>query len=169
MMTIADWFARFSRGTARISGSPVTFFLAVLVIITWAVTGPVFHYSDTWQLVINTATTIVTFLMVFLIQNTQNRDATAMHIKLDELIRAVDGARNRMVSLEDLTEAQLEQLKQQYTQLAETAEAVGDAVDDALANDDSEVRRDPDSGADSNATDQPEERKPVVGHGDTRR
>ncbi|HEU4647751.1 MAG TPA: low affinity iron permease family protein [Gemmatimonadales bacterium] len=133
-MTVADWFARFSRGTARITGSPVTFFLAVLAIIAWAVTGPVFRYSDTWQLVINTATTIVTFLMVFLIQNTQNRDATAMHIKLDELIRAVHGARTRMVSLEDLTEEQLAQLKKQFEQLAKTAEEVGDAVDDALAD-----------------------------------
>jgi low affinity Fe/Cu permease len=137
VMAVADWFARFSRGTARISGSPVTFFLAVLVIVAWAVTGPVFHYSDTWQLVINTATTVVTFLMVFLIQNTQNRDATAMHIKLDELIRAVHGARNRMVSLEDLTEEQLQRLKQQFEQLAETADAIG--------------------GADRDAADQPEE------------
>jgi low affinity Fe/Cu permease len=131
-MTIADWFARFSRGTARVTGSPVTFFLALLVIITWAVTGPVFHYSDTWQLVINTATTIVTFLMVFLIQNTQNRDATAMHIKLDELIRAIHGARNRMVDLEDLNEDQLNNLKEQFAALASTAQAVGEAVDEAV-------------------------------------
>jgi low affinity Fe/Cu permease len=164
-MSVADWFARFSRGTARISGSPVIFFLAVLVIIAWAVTGPVFHYSDTWQLVINTGTTIVTFLMVFLIQNTQNRDATAMHIKLDELIRAVHGARNRMLSLEDLTEEQLEQLKQQYARLAKTAEAVGDVVGGALADDGPDALRNPDG----EAAESPEERKPAAVHGDTRR
>jgi low affinity Fe/Cu permease len=159
-MTVADWFARFSRGAARFAGSPVIFFLAALAIIAWAVTGPVFHYSDTWQLVINTATTVVTFLMVFLIQNTQNRDATAMHIKLDELIRAIDGARNRMVSLEDLTEEQLEQLKQQFAHLARTAEAVGDAVDEALAEDKND--------GEDEAAEQPEEHSPA-GHGSTRR
>jgi low affinity Fe/Cu permease len=141
-MTIAEKFARFSRGTARITGSPVTFILAVLVIVAWAVSGPVFHFSDTWQLVINTATTVVTFLMVFLIQNTQNRDATAMHIKLDELIRAVEGARNRMVNLEDLTEDQLNALKEQFASLAETAEAVGEAVADT-GEDELEERRAP--------------------------
>jgi low affinity Fe/Cu permease len=127
-MSIADSFARFSRATARVTGSPVSFFLAVLVIVAWAVTGPLFHYSDTWQLVINTATTIVTFLMVFLIQNTQNRDATAMHIKLDELIRAAEGARNRMVNLEDLNEDQLNALKEQFVALAKTTEAVDEVV-----------------------------------------
>jgi low affinity Fe/Cu permease len=116
-----------------VSGSPATFIAAVLIIVVWAVLGPAFHYSDTWQLVINTATTIVTFLMVFLIQNTQNRDATAMHIKLDELIRAVEGARNRMVNLEDLTEDQLTALKQQFAALAEQAQAaVGDVVGEAV-------------------------------------
>jgi low affinity Fe/Cu permease len=134
------------------------------------VTGPIFHYSDTWQLVINTATTIVTFLMVFLIQNTQNRDATAMHIKLDELIRAVHGARNRMVSLEDLTEDQLQQLKRQFEELAKTAEAVGDVVDDALAaGDDIDTLRTADSKPDSEAAEPPEERKPAAMHSDTRR
>lgn len=91
-MTIGAWFTRFAKATARAAGHPSTFGLAVLVILAWAVTGPLFHFSDTWQLVINTGTTIVTFLMVFLIQNTQNRDSVAMQIKLDELLRAVKGA-----------------------------------------------------------------------------
>jgi low affinity Fe/Cu permease len=126
-MSFADWFGRCARETSRLTGSPVTFTLAVLAIVIWAVSGPLFHYSDTWQLVINTATTIVTFLMVFLIQNTQNRDAAAMHIKLDELIRAVHGARNRMVNLEDLTEEQLDALKEQFARLAERADALAES------------------------------------------
>jgi len=120
-MTIGDSFARFAKATARQSGHPVTFVLAVLVILVWAVTGPVFHFSDTWQLVINTGTTIVTFLMVFLIQNTQNRDSVAMQIKLDELLRAVKGAHTALADLEDLTEEELEQFKAHYVKLAEQA------------------------------------------------
>ncbi len=131
-MNFADWFTRFARSTSRVSGSPTTFFIAVLVVVAWALTGPMFRFSDTWQLVINTATTIVTFLMVFLIQNTQNRDATVMHIKLDELIRAVEGARNRMVNLEDLTEDQLAALKKQFEALAESAEVVSEKVEQRL-------------------------------------
>jgi low affinity Fe/Cu permease len=99
------------------------FILAVLVIVAWAATGPLFHYSDTWQLVINTGTTIITFLMVFLIQNTQNRDATAMQIKLDELIRAARGARNAVVDLEEATDEEIEALKRQYEALAKEARA----------------------------------------------
>src|SRR3954454_17161511 len=92
VMTISESFTRFAKATARASGHPVTFGLALLVILAWAVTGPLFGFSDTWQLVINTGTTIITFLMVFLIQNTQNRHSVAMQIKLDELLRAVKGA-----------------------------------------------------------------------------
>jgi low affinity Fe/Cu permease len=90
-------FTRFAKWTARISGRPVTFMIAVVVILTWVITGPIFGFSDTWQLVINTGTTIVTFLMVFLIQNTQNRDSETVQIKLDELIRAVKGAHNALL------------------------------------------------------------------------
>ena len=122
-MTIGDSFARFAKATARQSGHPVTFVLAVLVILVWAVTGPVFHFSDTWQLVINTGTTIVTFVMVFLIQNTQNRDSVAMQIKLDELLRALKGAHTALADLEDLTEEELEQFKAHYVKLAEQAKA----------------------------------------------
>ena len=100
-------------------GSPWAFVLAVLVIVAWIVTGPLFHYSDTWQLVINTATTIVTFLMVFLIQNTQNRDTKAIHLKLDELLRGVRGARNSLVSLERLSDDELEQLQHEFERLRE--------------------------------------------------
>ena len=117
-MMIAESFARFAKATARESGHPVTFALAVLVILVWAVTGPIFRFSDTWQLVINTGTTIVTFLMVFLIQNTQNRDSVAMQIKLDELLRALKGAHTALADLEDLTEEELEQFKAHYVKLA---------------------------------------------------
>jgi low affinity Fe/Cu permease len=111
-------FTRFSRWTAHSAGRPCTFVAAVVVIIVWAVTGPMFHYSDTWQLVINTGTTIVTFLMVFLIQATQNRDSQALHVKLDELIRAVHGARNSMLNLDDLTDEELERLHEHFVRLA---------------------------------------------------
>jgi low affinity Fe/Cu permease len=110
---------------ARVSdrvGSPGAFVLGLALIILWAVTGPVFGYSDTWQLVVNTATTIVTFLMVFLIQNTQNRDAKAMHLKLDEMIRALKGARNELVDLEDLSDEDLKKLEEQFRRLRATAE-----------------------------------------------
>jgi low affinity Fe/Cu permease len=115
----SESFGQFAKWSARAAGSPVTFSLAGLVILVWAATGSLFHFSDTWQLVINTATTIVTFLMVFLIQNTQNRDALAMHIKLDELIRAVHGARNGMVDLEALSVEELDALKIRFASLAQ--------------------------------------------------
>jgi low affinity Fe/Cu permease len=104
----SDWFGRLASGTANLSGKAATFLIAALVVLIWAVTGPFFHYSDTWQLVINTGTTIVTFLMVFLIQNTQNRDTQALQLKLDELIVATKGARNSMTAIEDATDDQLQ-------------------------------------------------------------
>ncbi len=114
-------FSRFAKWTARVSGQPMTFGLALLIIVTWALTGPIFKFSDTWQLVINTGTTIVTFLMVFLIQNTQNRDAEAMQLKLDELIRAISGAKNAMLDLEDLDQVQLDEVRESYQELANVA------------------------------------------------
>ena len=120
-MNIAASFTRFAKATARTAGHPTTFGLALLVILTWAVTGPMFRFSDTWQLIINTGTTIVTFLMVFLIQNTQNRDSVAMQIKLDELLRAAKGAETAMADLEDLTEEELEAFQAHYRKLAEAA------------------------------------------------
>jgi low affinity Fe/Cu permease len=120
-MTIRQGFTRLAKRTARASGHPVTFGLAVLVIVIWGVTGPLFHFSDTWQLVINTGTTVVTFLMVFLIQNTQNRDSIAMQIKLDELLRAIKGAETAMADLEDLTDAELEAFQAYYAEVAAKA------------------------------------------------
>jgi low affinity Fe/Cu permease len=116
-----SWFTRFSNEIARQTGRPIAFVLAVLVIIIWAITGPVFGYSDTWQLVINTGTTIVTFLMVFLIQNTQNRDTQALQIKLDELIRATEGAQNALLDLEELDEEALNRIRSNYERLAKQA------------------------------------------------
>jgi low affinity Fe/Cu permease len=114
-------FSRFARSTALMLGNPVAFVIAVLIIIVWATTGPLFHFSDTWQLIINTSTTIVTFLMVFLIQNTQNRDSEAIQLKLDELIRAVEGAHNGLLDIEELTEEELKNLRVRYTKLATKA------------------------------------------------
>ncbi len=114
-------FTRFAKRTAHASGRPVTFFLAVAVIIVWAMTGPLFHFSDTWQLVINTGTTIVTFLMVFLIQCTQNRDSEAVQVKLDEIIRAIGHARNELLDLEELEEGDLDELKRTFLELADQA------------------------------------------------
>jgi low affinity Fe/Cu permease len=110
-------FRKFAHKTSQVVGSSWAFIIAVLLIVVWAATGPIFHFSDTWQLVINTSTTIITFLMVFLIQNTQNRDAKAIHLKLDELIKGVKGARTSLVDLEDLTDAELEALQAEFKRL----------------------------------------------------
>ena len=120
-MSFGDSFNRLAKATARACGHPYTFAASVGLVVLWAVVGPIFHYSDTWQLVINTATTVLTFLVVFLIQNTQNRDAAAMQIKLDELIRAIRGAQNQLVDLEDLTEDELDRYKAQFAELARRA------------------------------------------------
>ena len=117
-----DAFRVFARHASVILGSAWAFCAAILIIVIWALTGPTFHFSDTWQLIINTGTTIVTFLMVFLIQNTQNRDAKAVHLKLDELIRAVKGARNKLVDLEELSDDELNNLEQQFTRIRKKAE-----------------------------------------------
>ena len=117
-----DAFRVFARQTSAILGSAWAFCGAILIIVVWALTGPTFHFSDTWQLIINTGTTIVTFLMVFLIQNTQNRDAKAVHLKLDELIRALKGARNKLVDLEELSDDELNNLEQQFTRIRKKAE-----------------------------------------------
>ena len=117
------WFTRFAKSTARATGRPAAFIVALGVILVWVITGPVFGFSDTWQLVINTGTTIVTFLMVFLIQNTQNRDAEAVQVKLDELIRAIDGAHNALLDLEELEETDLDRIRATYARLAKRARA----------------------------------------------
>jgi low affinity Fe/Cu permease len=115
---VQDAFHVFARKASSVLGSPWAFAVAILTIFVWATLGPTFHYSDTWQLIINTGTTIVTFLMVFLIQNTQNRDAKGVHLKLDELIRAVTGARNNLVDLEELSEDELTKLEEEFKRLA---------------------------------------------------
>jgi low affinity Fe/Cu permease len=116
-----SWFSHFAKGAARWSGRPTAFGLAVSVIVVWAFTGPIFGFSDTWQLVINTGTTIVTFLMVFLIQNTQNRESEALQLKVDELIRSVETASNETLDLEELDEDELDRLRSDYEKLAEDA------------------------------------------------
>lgn len=116
-------YGRFAKRTAALCGKPPTFALAVGIIAVWLITGPLFHFSDTWQLVINTGTTIITFLMVFLIQNTQNRDTEAIQLKLDELIRSTRGAHNALLDLEELDVGAMEDFKQRYSQLAKHARA----------------------------------------------
>ncbi len=109
-----EFFRKFAHHASLLVGSPWSFITALGIIIVWAITGPIFHFSDTWQLVINTGTTIITFLMVFLIQNTQNRDAKAIHLKLDELLKSVDQARDNLVDLEDLSDEELAKLEKEF-------------------------------------------------------
>src|SRR6266436_2792660 len=122
---VSDAFRIFARRSSMVLGSAWAFAGAILIIVLWGLTGPTFHYSDTWQLIINTGTTIVTFLMVFLIQNTQNRDAKAVHLKLDEIIRAIKGARNELVDLEELSDEDLKKLEEQFRHLRMKAENHG--------------------------------------------
>lgn len=116
-----EMFRKFAHGIACAVGSPRAFLIAFLTIVAWGVTGPMFDYSDTWQLVINTGTSLITFLMVFIIQNSQNRDTKAMQLKLDELIRAVEGARNRLVNLENLSDEDVLQLQEEFARLGKRA------------------------------------------------
>ncbi len=129
-----SWFTRLAKWTSRAAGRPTTFVGAVGIIVLWAISGPLFGFSDTWQLVINTGTTIVTFLMVFLIQNTQNRDTQAMQLKLDELIRVNKDARNKLLDLEDLDDRELDRLKQAFVRLSQEpgqpAEELREAADE---------------------------------------
>jgi low affinity Fe/Cu permease len=119
----STWFGRFAKATSHASGRPSAFLIAGLVVVIWGATGPLFAYSDTWQLVINTGTTVVTFLMVFLIQNTQNRDTEALQIKLDELIRATEGAHNALLDLEELEDREFNAIRSSYSKLAKQARA----------------------------------------------
>lgn len=120
-MRNAAWYSRFAKAASHFCGRPRVFALAVVIIAVWIITGPMFGFSDTWQLVINTGTTIITFLMVFLIQNTQNRDTEAIQVKLDELIRATQGAHNALLDLEELEEENLDAFKAKYQALAAAA------------------------------------------------
>src|SRR6202008_2167914 len=118
---LSELLEKFSHQATKATGTSTAFIMALLVIVVWAITGPIFHYSDTWQLVINTGTTIVTFLMVFLIQRAQNKDALAVQLKLDELVAAIDGASNRLISVEDLSEEDLKVLRIHFQRLADMA------------------------------------------------
>ena len=126
MPSLTEGFDRLAHWTARHAGRASTFALALAIIVAWGVSGPVFHWSDTWQLIINTGTTIVTFLMVFLIQNTQNRDTSALQLKLDELIRVNEKARNRLLRLEELTEDEMEHIRRTFTRLAQDSPPLTD-------------------------------------------
>jgi low affinity Fe/Cu permease len=120
--TFSAWFSHFATRIADLVGSPITFLMAIMIVVIWGISGPKFHYSDTWQLVINTGTTIVTFLMVFLIQNTQNRDAKAIHLKLNELVHALKGAHNELIDVEKLTDEELKALDENYEQVRKECE-----------------------------------------------
>jgi low affinity Fe/Cu permease len=130
---MSEAFRKFASKVSEATGSAWTFLAAVALIIIWAVTGPIFHFSQVWQLVINTGTTIITFLMVFLIQNTQNRDSTAIHLKLDELLRAHESARTGLVDLEDLSDAELQRLQADFVRLREQADDVVALAEDTVA------------------------------------
>jgi low affinity Fe/Cu permease len=130
---MSEAFRKFASKTSTITGSAWAFLAAVALIVAWAITGPVFHFSDVWQLVINTGTSITTFLMVFLIQNSQNRDSQALHLKLDELLHAVEGARTGLVDLEHMSDEQLQRIQADFARLREEADDVVDRVDDVAA------------------------------------
>lgn len=134
LATVSNVFRVFARKLSVVLGSAWTFAAAIFIIIAWALSGPKFHYSDTWQLIINTGTTIVTFLMVFLIQNTQNRDAKSVHLKLDEIIRALKGARNELVNLQESPDDDLKKLEQQFSRIRKRAEAKQDKVSPEVAS-----------------------------------
>ncbi len=125
---VQDAFRVFARGSSAVLGTAWSFVIAILIIVVWGASGHIFHYSDTWQLIINTGTTIVTFLMVFLIQNTQNRDSKAVHLKLDELIRAVGGARNHMVDLERMSDTELQTLQKEFEKIGQKADEANKRV-----------------------------------------
>jgi low affinity Fe/Cu permease len=137
-----ETFRRFSQKTSNVLGSPEAFIVALLLLVLWAISGSFFHFSDTWQLVINTATTIITFLMVFLIQNTQNRDSKELQLKLDELIRSIQGARNTMVNLEELSDDELEQFQKQFRRMSKKYAARSNSITEVAGvtnvNDDKE-------------------------------
>jgi low affinity Fe/Cu permease len=137
---MAKWFTRFASQMATVAGHYQTFLAAILVIIIWAVSGPFFGFSDTWQLVINTGTTVVTFLMVFLIQNTQNRDARAMHLKLDEIIRSIEAADNAIIQAEDETDEELAELKRKYEALIDAHVALNTGLASPSENGKADLR-----------------------------
>jgi low affinity Fe/Cu permease len=143
MKKTAGWFTRFANNAAQATGHPSAFVVAALVVLIWGITGPLFKFSDTWQLVINTGTTIITFLMVFLIQNTQNRDSAAIHLKLDELIRSHAQAKNSMLDLEHSDEEILGKLRERYGALAEKARNEAGAIPEESGEDEGAAEKKP--------------------------
>jgi low affinity Fe/Cu permease len=141
-MQQTSWFDRFSKLSARVAGRSAAFTIACSSVVAWIMTGPLFHYSDTWQLAINTATTIITFLMVFLIQHTQNIESQAVQIKLDELIRATKGAHNALLDLEEMTEKQLDAIRGKYESLAKAAKFKPRTEEDDLGSPDVGLQED---------------------------
>jgi low affinity Fe/Cu permease len=135
-MNSQTWYAHFTKSFAKLTGKSLTFILAIIMIIVWLISGPYFDFSNTWQLVINTTTTIITFIMVFVIQNTQNRDTEAMQVKLDELIRATQGAHNALLDLEELEEDEIDMFREKYEMLARKAreELEADELDTNIPN-----------------------------------
>jgi low affinity Fe/Cu permease len=143
------WFTKFASEISRFAGKPITFFAAVAIVLVWAVSGPFMGFSEVWQLTINTGTTIITFLMVFIIQNTQNRDTAALHIKIDELIRATEGAHNSLLDLEELSEEELAEFRVKYCALAQRSRETGKAkVPLEVEDDDGRQRPSRHAGAD---------------------
>ena len=138
-MTLNEQFRKASVGAANFLGSPWVFIANVLLILLWLASGPLFQYSDSWQLIVNTITTVITYLAVFLIQNTQNRDSKALHLKLDELIASVEGARNRMVDLENLADDELDELQKQFQRLQQKAKQGGEEDIKAIIGDPEDV------------------------------
>jgi low affinity Fe/Cu permease len=136
VMSTSSWYAHFAKTAARYAARPSVAVIALGLVVVWAITGPLFDFSETWQLVINTGTTIITFLMVFLIQNTQDRDTTAIQVKLDELIRATAGAHNALLDIEELEEEKLDQFRTKYEKLASTARANIERGDDDIGTPD---------------------------------
>ena len=141
-MHTVSWYSRFAKASAHFCGRPFVFALAVVVILIWIVTGPLFDFSDTWQLVINTATTIITFLMVFVIQHAQNKDMRAVQLKLNELIAAVEGASNRLIDVEDLSDREVEHLYSRFQTLAKTAQKVSHGAKLTIDSSDDEDQTD---------------------------
>jgi len=156
------WFSRFASSTALVVGHPYVFIAAVLVLVLWAVSGPYFHYSDTWQLIINTGTTIITFLVVFLIQNTQNRDAKALHLKLDELIRSHHPANDDLIDIQKLSDEELDELEKRYEAIRKECEARRAAGETSAAADAEKIVQDSTASKNGGAAKKPSAKKPAA-------